>query len=143
MNNTYTPRELSFLFLFRDPYEGNHSEADFNSYLEELKDECPLPSDKNQIALAKQITFGTLENKQNLDQIIEKKLVNWKLDRLNKVNHMLLLQAAYELVHITDTPYQVVLNETIELAKKYGTDQSSSFVNGVLDAIVKDRENAN
>ena len=63
----------------------------------------------------------------------------WKLERISKVNIAILKLAIYEL-NYTDIPYKVVINEAVELAKKYGEETSKTFVNGILASIVKNRE---
>jgi N utilization substance protein B len=80
---------------------------------------------------------GTLLNSENLESTIEQYLKNWKLSRLSKVDHTNLLLSTYELVYETDTPSKVVINEAIEISKKFGTLESSKFINGVLDSISK------
>jgi N utilization substance protein B len=80
---------------------------------------------------------GTLLNSENLESTIETYLKNWKLSRLSKVDHTNLLLSTYELVYETDTPKKVVINEAIEISKKFGSLESSKFINGVLDSISK------
>ncbi len=63
----------------------------------------------------------------------------WKLERISKVNIAILKLAIYEL-NYTDIPFKVVINEAVELAKKYGEETSKTFVNGILASIVKNRE---
>ena len=65
---------------------------------------------------------------------------DWKLDRISKINLVLLKLAIYEILYI-ETPYKVVINEVVELAKKYGDDTSPNFINGILASIVKESEN--
>ena len=65
---------------------------------------------------------------------------DWKIERISKINLVLLKLAIYEILY-TETPYKVAINEAIELAKKYGDDNSPNFVNGILASIVKESEN--
>lgn len=81
------------------------------------------------------IAKGLLTHIDSLEEMAQKHLKNWKLQRLSRIEHTLLLMAAYELKHTPETPYKVVINEAIELAKKYSTKESGDFLNGVLDAI--------
>ena len=65
---------------------------------------------------------------------------DWKIERISKINLVLLKLAIYEILY-TETPYKVAINEAIEIAKKYGDDNSPNFVNGILASIVKESEN--
>ena len=83
---------------------------------------------------------GLLTHIDGLEELAQKHLKNWKLQRLSRIEHTLLLMAAYELKYTPETPYKVVINEAIELAKKYSTKESGDFLNGVLDAIHKESQ---
>jgi len=65
---------------------------------------------------------------------------DWKIERISKINLVLLKLAIYEILY-TETPYKVAINEAIEIAKKYGDDNSPNFVNGILASVVKESEN--
>ncbi|MEO2493869.1 transcription antitermination factor NusB, partial [Clostridium paraputrificum] len=72
-----------------------------------------------------------------LDSIIEKNLQNWKLDRISKINLCILEMGIYEMLYVEDVPEKVALNEALELTKRYSDEKSVSFVNGVLDKVLK------
>lgn len=74
------------------------------------------------------------------NKISENLKKDWKLERISKINLVLLKLAIYEILY-TETPYKVAINEAIEIAKKYGDDNSPNFVNGILASIVKESEN--
>ncbi len=78
---------------------------------------------------------GVLEYQSQIDRLIEQKAVNWKLDRLSRVDRCLLRLGIYELLHCPETPPAVVINEAVELAKVYGDEKSGAFVNGLLDSV--------
>lgn len=80
---------------------------------------------------------GTLRNLPEIDVIIEEASTNWKMSRMAAVDRNLLRQATYELIYQTDIPASVIINEAIEISKKYGTEESPSFINGILDKIAK------
>ncbi|MEY7999454.1 transcription antitermination factor NusB [Clostridium sp. Mt-5] len=82
---------------------------------------------------------GIEENKNVLDEQIEKYLRKWKLNRLSKVDVAILRICTYEFLYEDDIPEKVSINEAIELAKKYSSDKSASFINGVLGNMIKDR----
>ena len=85
----------------------------------------------------KNIRLGIEEKHEEIDAIIEKNLKNWKIERISKVNLAILRIAVYEMKYVDDVPDKVALNEAIEICKKYSDEKSVSFVNGVLDAILK------
>ncbi len=74
------------------------------------------------------------ERRRVVDDTIERASANWRLDRMAKVDRNVLRLAVYELL-ATDVPVKVVINEAIELGKKYGSESTGAFVNGVLDKI--------
>ena len=74
-------------------------------------------------------------------ELIKKNLKqDWKIERISKVTLAILKLAIYEILY-TETPFKVVINEVVELAKKYGDDASPNFINGILASIVKESEN--
>jgi len=75
----------------------------------------------------------TMQNLSQIDALLVKFAENWRLPRMAAVDRNLLRLGAFELSHQKDTPSEVVLNESIELAKRFGTADSSSFINGFLD----------
>jgi len=86
-------------------------------------------------AYLKQLIFGTIEHLNDIDSIITSNLENWTLDRLGNVDRNLLRLAVYEMKYMADVPHSVAINEAIEIAKQYGDDQSSKFINGVLSKV--------
>ena len=87
--------------------------------------------------LAREWTKGTWENKCFCDELIEAAAVRWQVSRLGQVDKSILRLSAYQLKFCPEIPGKVVINEAIEIAKKYSAKQSPGFVNGVLDAILK------
>jgi transcription antitermination factor NusB len=87
--------------------------------------------------LASDWTKGTWENLAQCDELITASAIKWQLPRLSIVDKSILRLAVYQLKFCPDIPPRVVINEAIELAKKFSTDKSGSFVNGVLDAVLK------
>lgn len=87
--------------------------------------------------LASEWTKQTWENLALCDELIVAATIKWQLSRLSIVDKSILRLAVYQLKFCTDIPPRVVINEAIELAKKFSTDKSSAFVNGVLDAVLK------
>jgi N utilization substance protein B len=92
------------------------------------------PVEREVMALAEALVRGVAEHRRAIDEEIERASSNWRLDRMAKVDRNVLRLAAYELLR-TDVPVKVVINEAIELGKKYGSEGTGAFVNGVLDRI--------
>ncbi len=78
---------------------------------------------------------GVLQNRESIDNEIQTSSKNWKLNRMALVDRNILRLAVYELKHCEDIPKRVSINEAIELGKKFGSEDSGSFINGVLDKI--------
>jgi N utilization substance protein B len=81
------------------------------------------------------LVLGVSEHRKEIDRLIERYSENWRLDRMNMIDRNILRMAAFELLHCEDIPPKVTLNEAIDLGKRYGTDESGSFINGILDRI--------
>ena len=86
-------------------------------------------------AMAERLATGAQGRIEELDAAIAEAAANWRLDRIAAVDRTILRLGAYELAAETDTPAAVVLDEAVELAKRFGEADSPAFVNGVLDAI--------
>ena len=86
---------------------------------------------------AQDLVRGTLENRERIDELIRSQADNWRLERMPAVDRNILRLAIYEMLHEQETPKLVVLDEAIELAKKFGSEQSGRFVNGLLDGLLK------
>jgi len=95
-----------------------------------------LKNNKELVKFADGLIIGVRHNRDELDEKISKITDNWRLSRMAATDRNVLRLGAYELLH-TDTPPPVVINEAIELARRYGSDQSAQFVNGVLDRLLK------
>jgi len=92
------------------------------------------------LALAKQLVEGGVLQKDDLILAIEKYAPEWSWKRMDAITRSILLVGAYELLHCSDVPPAVVMNEAIEIAKEYGTAESGKFVNGVLNALAQSRK---
>ena len=80
------------------------------------------------------LTRGALEHREELDALLDRHSQNWRVARMSFVDRNILRLAAFEIIH-TDTPAPVVIDEAIELARRFSSDGSVAFVNGVLDAL--------
>ncbi len=95
------------------------------------------PPEADSLAFARELVAGVVEHRAELDERIDAHSLNWRVDRMPKVDRNILRLAVHELIHRTDAPKRVVLNEAIELAKTYGSEDSSAFINGVLDKVAQ------
>lgn len=124
-------REAVFKAIFQMDFTGQDPEEALEDFMEEWFDE-KLKED------ARRYARGVKRNIEKIDEIISSKLENWKFERLSSVDRNVLRLGTYELLYEMDVPIEVTLDEMIELAKKYGTENSGKFVNGVLDRIAKE-----
>ncbi len=128
-------RILAFQALFS--WDFTHSTweelSDFPWYDEEKRE----ASGEDTLYFARLILKGTLDNLPAIDELIKKHLENWDFDRLSKVDLAILRMSVYSLYYQTDIPATVTIDEAIDIAKEYSTDESYRFINGVLDGIHK------
>lgn len=80
---------------------------------------------------------STLKNYNKIELIVEKYLKNWKLNRISRVEHTNLMLAVNDMCFSKSAPLNVIINEAIEISKKFGSEESGSFINGILDNISK------
>lgn len=95
----------------------------------------PIPENVREFTHA--LVRGVAKEQATLDALIAEHSTHWKLSRMAAVDRNILRVAAYELLHCLDIPKRVTLNEAIEIGKKFGTEESGAFINGVLDQIAK------
>lgn len=114
-------------------YEIDTAGHDSQEVLERLAQEIPLPEDAR--AFAETRLSGTLEHRQEIDLQIQKAAPTWPLDQIGRIDHNILRLAIFEILFDNEVPLKVAINEAIELAKTFGSDNSPKFVNGVLGAI--------
>lgn len=84
---------------------------------------------------AQRLIAGTVEHRAEIDGLLEQAIENWKLGRMSKVDLTILRLATYELLFCPDIPLNVSIDEAIEIGNRYGSDDSSAFINGVLDHV--------
>ena len=130
-------RELAIQGLYQLDVQG----SDLFEFLGEFFIENAPDDSVRKLAL--DWTRGTWENLVQCDELIAASTIKWQLSRLSTVDKSILRLAVYQLKFCSDIPHRVVINEAIELAKKFGTDKSPAFVNGVLDAVLKKLKSKN
>lgn len=94
-------------------------------------------SDETTNEFARKLLMGVVEHKAAIDDLLTKFLTGWQVDRLSRVDRQILRLACYEMVFADDAPPKVAVNEAIELAKHFGTEESGKFVNGVLAKLLQ------
>ena len=126
-------REIAMELLFGMALSKNSYEETIETFIDNYE------MDLNTIDLeyVKNTVKVVTENLEKIDSIIIESLVNWKLDRISKVNLTILRLAVGEMLFIEDVPEKVAINEAIELTKKYSDEKSVSFIIGVLDKAFK------
>ena len=125
-------REETFKLIYSLEVQKTNSEDQIEIYMENAE-----MSEKDK-QLVEETVKKIIELESKIKQEISKNLKSdWSIERISKINISILEIAIYEILYV-NTPYKVAINEAVELAKKYGEDQSPSFVNGILASVVKD-----
>lgn len=126
-------REYAFMLTYELEIQKDFSEENIEIFLENNNIE-----DKNARKYIRKTVKGIKENEAEIEEVIKTKLKpEWPMERISKINMALLKLSIYEMMY-AEVPYKVAINEVIELAKSYGDDNSSGFINGVLANVVKE-----
>ena len=134
--NRSAAREQAFKLLYSLEIQKENLQEQIELYFENED-----ISDEKTKKYITDVVNGIENNISEIEKKISENLKkDWKLDRISKINLVLLKLAIYEILY-TEIPFKVVINEVVELAKKYGDDTSPNFVNGILASIVKESEN--
>lgn len=131
MGNRRKGREAALQLLFLQDLSGGFNERVAANYWEEN------PADDETRDFSRRLVTGVFENLPTIDAAMGKFSAHWKLHRMAAVDRNIIRLAVYELCHCPDIPIKVSLNEAIEIAKKFGSEESGAFVNGILDQIAK------
>jgi len=124
-------RELALQMLYQHDLSGNTPDTIVSTF-EDLQKSKPNTRD-----FATKIFRGTLDNLEKIDEMIAQQADNWRLERMAVVDRNIIRMSVYEFLHEEDTPKLVIIDEAIEIGKKFGTQKSSQFINGILDGILK------
>ena len=131
MDRRTKARELTMQALCQLDVQGSEAESTLRRFFNENTDDPMV------LQLAEKWTQGAWEKMRACDDLIASAAVRWKLSRLSHVDRAILRMAVHQLRYCSDDiPCKVVINEAIEIAKKFSTEQSPRFVNGVLDAVL-------
>ena len=127
-------REIAMRLLYEKDISCTYSKEALN----EMKSEFGI--DDGNARYIDNIIYGVEDNKNEIDTYIKKYVEGWRFDRISKIDLAILRLAIYELIWMDDIPYKVSINEAVELAKQYGSNKSSSFINGILGSIVRSED---
>ena len=142
-----TAREIAMHLIFEMEYHEELPEelleAVFSDqYYPRLAEEADLYQEKpnaKQLAYITQCVTGVYAKKPELDGVIETYAVGWKIPRISKVSLAVLRLAIFEILYVEDAPTGAVINEAVEIARRYEEEDKISFINGILGSFVRDR----
>ena len=132
MGKRRTARELALKFLYQTEFNSNSPDSELNSFCDSANVSEEVQNFTH--ALIKNILF----HKKEVDELLEKISANWVPDRMAVIDKNILRLGICELLFDPTTPPKVVINEAVEIAKKFGTEESPDFINGILDKVFKD-----
>ncbi len=125
-------REYAFQLLFRLDFTGKTPDKrDFDEFWTDKEGDAEIRE------FAEDIVYGAINHLAEIDSAIRKAAEHWVLERMAAADRNILRSATYELLYRKDIPSTVTINEAIEIAKRYSTNESASFINGILDTIAK------
>jgi len=125
-------REAALQILYQIDVSDHSAEQAIRNYW------ATLAAGKEGEDFANALVRGWWEAREATDELIKSVSQHWRIERMTRVDRNILRLATYELSHLTDVPRRVTLNEAVELAKRFGSEGSAGFVNGVLDRIASD-----
>jgi transcription antitermination factor NusB len=129
MGRRHQARELALQVLFHMEF----SEADPAESFDRIS--ASFSSSRASHAFSRQLVIGVWEQKEKLDAMIRDASQHWRLERMSIVDRNVLRIAVYEVLFLKDIPPKVSIDEAVELGKKFGTDESGAFINGILDTV--------
>ncbi len=126
-------RECALQILYQIDTSGQSVDAAFQDMRESFHTD-----DARVLGYAETLVRGVMAHREAIDALIQRHSPNWKIERMGRVDRNVLRLAAYELKWRPDVPLKVVINEAIELGKRFGNEDSHRFINGVLDKVAKE-----
>ncbi len=132
MGKRRAARELALKFLYQTEFNSESPDAELNSFCDRAKVSEEIQNFTQ--ALIKRL----LLHEKEIDELLKKISANWAPDRMAIIDKNILRLGICELLFDSTTPPKVVINEAVEIAKRFGTEESPDFINGILDKIFKD-----
>lgn len=133
-NSRREARETVLQILYAYEYSQDHIEKIVEDVCEPFSDQTML--------FVKKLVSCAVEHREVLDDLIRSRTQNWDFDRIAIIDRLLLRIGICEFLYFEDIPPKVSINEVIEISKRYSTDKSSKFINGILDSVYDDLKNA-
>ena len=127
--------------LYANSSSGNLFSDVLGNFFNENKDSEDFLSEE-QIKYATLLFDLTVSNENSLDDLIKSKLQNWKIERVALMDKMILRMSLAEMLYVNSVPPKVSISEGVEIAKEFSTEDSSSFVNGILDAVYNEKKDS-
>lgn len=134
MGSRRKARECALQLLYQLDLHKSDPKSAIASFWEQ-QDECV---DAGTHEFSDALVAGVWEHLSEIDELIANHSTNWKVSRMASVDKNILRLAIYELLYMNDVPFKVTLNEAVEIAKRFGTAESSAFVNGILDHVARE-----
>ena len=129
-------RELALQMLFQSDMGRQSSEHVEKTFWEEREE-----MDDTVRGFAQDLFRTAMERREEIDSLIEKHTQHWRMDRMAAVDRNILRAGVAEFIGVPKTPRPVVINEALEIARRYSSPESVQFINGVLDSVAKELEN--
>lgn len=129
-----TARKHAFFLIFQIEF---HAQYDSNAQTELYFGDTENNINETDAEYIKAAVSGTYARLSEIDAFISNNLSGWDIDRINKIDLALIRLAVYEIMYMPDIPERVSINEAVEMAKAFGTDESYQFVNGILGNILQ------
>jgi transcription antitermination factor NusB len=127
-------RELCLQLLYMVDARGDEALLGVDDFLR-----LEAPDEAEAHEFARQLLSGTLDHQKEIDGAISAAAQNWNIRRMAIVDRNILRMAVYEMLHLKDIPAKVSINEAIEMGKRFSTQQSGAFINGILDRIRREK----
>jgi len=129
--------------FFREFNFGDKSEVEKDKFLRpeeiyELEADIPIQWKEEEIEFGKKLVIELINSRNELDSMIDKYASNWELERIAIIDRILIQIGITEFLNFPEIPPKVTINEALDIAKKYSTDKSKTFINGVLDSVLDD-----
>jgi N utilization substance protein B len=125
-------REAALQMLFAIDAAGHPGDGVISDFWREF------PGDGEARPYADEVVRGVCNDPKSLDELITRASQNWRLERMSRIDRNILRLGTWELLHKQDVPVAVIIDEAVELAKRYGNENSGSFINGVLNRVAQD-----
>ncbi len=125
-------REVALQVLYEDDMNPGHSVVASDEFLRRR-----LNNDRDLVEFASALVAGVRKNRHELDELLGQRAKNWSLQRMATTDRNVLRLGTFEIL-FTDTPGRVAINEAVDLARRFGAEQSAQFVNGILDRFLQE-----